>query len=171
MDARSLGYGDDVSLLGYAFIVPEPALVDIQAAAAPRKRRFGGTIDEFWDVLNSKSTARLDYSWDGNVLATLLVYLQEQGIDLMHSDHDQASSELVNARSTTAFVLTESQQAAYGDRLDPKRFDEATLQRYFEEFTETPGDGVGVAMRDGVAFLRDTLTALTGGMVALLFIG
>jgi hypothetical protein len=159
-----------VAAVGQSFVIPESALAAIQAAATPRKRRLGGTVDEFWDVLERDSVARIEFAWDGYVLATLLPFLQEQSIDLMHSDHDEAGQAVVNARSMTAFVLTKTQRENYVDRLDPERFDEETLQRYYEEFNETDGAGVGAAMRDGIAFFRDTLAALTSTTVALFII-
>ena len=41
-------------------------------------------------------------------------------------------------------------------RLDPSAFDPAELRRYYEELNGGPAKGVGYAMVDGIAFLRDS---------------
>jgi len=41
-------------------------------------------------------------------------------------------------------------------RLDPSAFDPAELRRYYEELNGVTARGVGYAMVDGIAFLRDT---------------
>src|SRR5580765_6576062 len=76
------------SAIGQSFVISESALPIVQAAASPRKRLVRGTSDEFWDVLGRETITRTEYAWSGYVIATLLPYLDEQGIDLMHSDHD-----------------------------------------------------------------------------------
>jgi len=118
--------------------------------------------DDFWDVPGRETITRLEYSWSGSVLATLLAYLAEQGIDLMHSDHEEMAR---------VFVLTPAHRERYLARLDPSAFDGAVLRRYYEKLNETSADGVDYAMLDGIAFLRDTLAPLDAGNVAVLITG
>ena len=96
------------------------------------------------------------------MLAALLPFLEEQGIDLMHSGHEEMPR---------AFVLTSDHRERYLARLDPSAFDGAVLRRYYEELNETSADGVDYAMLDGIAFLRDTLAPLDAGKVAVLITG
>jgi hypothetical protein len=105
---------------------------------------------------------RLEYSWSGDVLGTLLPYLREQGIDLTCSEHDEVAS---------VFVLTSDHRERYLARLDPAAFDGAVLRRYYEEVNEAEAVGVGYAMLDGIAFLRDTLEPLESSIVAVLITG
>jgi len=116
----------------------------------------------------SVSSERIEYGWSGHVLATLLSYLLEQGIDLMHSGRDDVASS--EARAGSVFVLTSDHRKRYLARLDPTAFDGAVLRRYYEELNETAAAGVEYAMLDGIAFLRDTLTPLEGATVAVLVI-
>jgi hypothetical protein len=104
----------------------------------------------------------IEYSWSGEVLGTLLPYLRAQGIDLMCSEHDEVAS---------VFVLTSDHRERYLARLDPAAFDGAVLRRYYEEVNETEAVGVGYAMLDGIAFLRDTLEPLESSIVAVLIAG
>jgi hypothetical protein len=134
------------SAIGQSFVISESALPIVQAATSP-------------DVLDREAITRIDYAWSGSVLATLLPYLDEQGIDLMQT------------RAGSVFVLTSEQRERYVARLDPSAFDGAVLRRYYEEFNETAADGVGYAMLDGIAFFRDTLEPLDSGLVAVLIIG
>jgi hypothetical protein len=158
------------SAIGQSFVIPESALPILQAAASPRKRILG-TSDEFGDVLGRETITRIEYSWSGYVLATLLPYLDEQGIDLLHSDHDEAASTLSQTREGSVFVLTSDHRERYLTRLDPTEFDGAMLRRYYEEFNETAAAGVDYALLDGIAFFRDTLAPLESALVAVLIIG
>jgi hypothetical protein len=143
----------------------------VQAAASPPKRIVRGTSAEFWDVLGRETITRIEYAWSGYVLATLLSYLDEQGIGLMHSDHDDVASTISQAREDSVFVLTSDHRERYSARLDPSAFDGAVLRRYYEEFNETAAEGVDYAMLDGIAFFRDTLAPLDTAVVAVFVIG
>jgi hypothetical protein len=132
---------------------------------------FESALPEFWDVLGRETVTRFEYAWSGYVLATLLPYLDEQGIDLMHSDHAEVASIISQTREGSVFVLTSDHRERYLARLDPSAFDGSVLRRYYEEFNETAAEGVGYAMLDGIAFLRDTLAPLESAVVAVLIIG
>jgi hypothetical protein len=159
------------SAIGQSFVISESALPIVQVAASPRKRILRGTSDEFWEFLGREIITRFEYGWSGHVLATLLAYLDEQGIDLMHSDHGEVASAISQGRGDSVFVLTSNHRERYLARLDPSAFDGAVLRRYYEEFNETAADGVDYAMLDGIAFFRDTLAPLDSAIVAVFIIG
>ena len=170
-DSKPTPWSKRASAIGKSFLISESALPIVQAAASPRKRIFRGTSDEFWDVLGRETITRIEYSWSGYVLATLLPYLDEQGIDLIHSVHDEVASTISQTREGSVSVLTSDHRERYVARLDPSAFDGAVLRRYYEEFNETAAEGVDYAMLDGIAFFRDTLAPLESAIVALLIIG
>jgi hypothetical protein len=170
-DSRRTPWSKRGSATGQSFVISESALPIVQAVAGPRKRILSGTSDQFWDVLGRETITRIEYGWSGYVLATLLPYLDEQGIDLMQSDHDQPALVLSQTRADPAFVLTSDHRERYLARLDPIEFDGAVLRRYYEEFNETAAEGVDAAMLDGIAFFRDTLTPLESEIVAVCIIG
>ncbi|MCP9487752.1 MAG: hypothetical protein MSC30_18075 [Gaiellaceae bacterium MAG52_C11] len=114
---------------------------------------------------------RIRLVWLLYVLATLLPYLDEQGIDLTHSDHDEVASNISQTRDGSVSVLTSDHRERYLARLDPIDFDGALLRRYYEEFNETAAEGVDYAMLDGIAFFRDTLASLESAIVAVFIIG
>jgi hypothetical protein len=86
-DSRPPLWSKRGSAIGQSFVISEPAL-----------RIVRGASDEFCDVLGRETITRIDYAWSGDVLATLLRYLDEQGIDLVHSDHDGAASSISQTR-------------------------------------------------------------------------
>ena len=133
-DSRLTPWSKRASAIGQSFVISESALPIVQAAASPRKRILRGTSDEFWDLLDRETITRIEYAWSGYVLATLLPYLDEQGIDLLHSDHDEVASTLSQPREGSVFVLTSDHRERYLARLDPSLFDGAVLRRYYEEF-------------------------------------
>ena len=169
-DSTLTPWSKRASAIGQSFVIFESALPIVQAAS-PRKRILRGTSDEFWDVLGRETITRIEYGWSGYVLATLLPYLDEQGIDLMRSDHDAVASTLSQTRAGSVFVLTSDHRERYLARLDPSQFDGAVLRRYYEEFNETAAEGVDYAMLDGIAFFRDTLAPLESAIVAVFIIG
>jgi hypothetical protein len=146
------------SAIGQSFVIPESALVS-------------ETSDAFWDVLGRETITRFEYAWSGDVLATLLPYLDEQGIDLVHSEHDEVASTISQTRKGSVHVLTADHRERYLALLDPSAFDGAMLRRYYEDFNETAAEGVDYAMLDGIAFFRDTLTPLESATVAVFIIG
>jgi gluconate kinase len=166
-DSRLTPWSKCGSAIGQSFVISESALQIVQAAASPRKR----IVREFWDVLGRETITRIEYGWSGYVLATLLPYLDEQGIDLMHSDHDEVASTLSKTRAGSVLVLTSDHRERYLARLDPSEFDGAVLRRYYEESNETAAEGVDYAMLDGIAFFRDTLAPLESAIVAVFIIG
>ena len=170
-DSTLTPWSKRASAIGQSFVISESALTIVQAAASPRKRIVRGTSAEFWDVLGRETITRIEYAWSGYVLATLLPYLDEQGIDLMHSDHDEVASTISQTREGSVFVLTSDHRERYLARLDPSAFDGAVLRRYYEEFNETAAEGVDYAMLDGIAFFRDTLAPLDSAIVAVFIIG
>jgi gluconate kinase len=155
-DSRLTPWSKRVSAIGQSFVISESAL---------------RTSDELWDVLGRETITRIEYSWSGDVLATLLPYLDEQGIDLIHSDHDEVASTLSKTRAGSVFVLTSDHRDRYLARLDPSAFDGAVLRRYYEQSNEAAAEGVEYAMLDGIAFFRDTLAPLESATVAVLVIG
>jgi hypothetical protein len=150
------------SAIGRSFVIPESALPIVQAAA--------GQSADFWAVLGHETIACSEYSWSGDALATLLSYLDEQGIELVHSEHDEAASTISQTREGSVVVLTPGHRQRHLARLDPIQFDGAALRRYYEEWNEAPADGVEYALLDGIAFLRDTLEALGPALVAVVII-
>jgi hypothetical protein len=156
-------WSKDGSAVGQSFVISESALHVAQ--------RSDGGADEFWDVLARETSTRIEYGWSGDLLVTLLRYLDEQGIDLMRSDHDQVAASISRTRESSVFVLTSDHRARYVARLDPSAFDGAVLRSYYEEHKEPAAEGVEYALLDGIAFLRDTLALLRSTIVAVLIIG
>jgi gluconate kinase len=161
-DATLKPWSKRASEIGQSFVISESALPIVQAAASPRTRI---------DTLSREAITRIEYSWSSHVLATLVRYLDEQGIDLLHSDHDEVSSTRSQTWVGSVVVVTSDHRERYLARLDPSHFDGAVLRSYYEEFNEAAGEGVDYAMLDGIAFLRDTLAPLESTVVAVVVIG
>jgi hypothetical protein len=170
-ESRLTPWSKHGSTIGRSFAIAEPALQIVQAAAGTQARIADRKSDEFWEVLGRQTITRIEYSWAGDVLATLLPYLREQGVDLTHSDHDDAASSISQTQRASVFVLTSDHRQRYLARLDPTAFDGAALRRHYEDLNATTAEGVEYAMLDGIAFLRDTLAPLQSAIVGVLIIG
>ncbi len=159
-----------MSAVAECYVVPRAALPTIRDAALPKKPLIGKPRDMFFDVLRSRSVRRVEYGWSGYVIATLLPYLDKNGVKLMDSNEDELARELCQKRGATFFILTAEHRRLL-PLLDPAAYEEAALQAYYEEFNQTQADGVGRAMVDGVVMLRDSISALDVDSAGILFIG
>lgn len=107
----------------------------------------------------------LSYRWSGYVFATLVPYLDAQGIALSDPREEPLSAE----REMSCFVLTTAHRH-YLDRLAPERFDGRALRAYFEEFNETTAEGIERAMLAGIELIRDALTRVNDDTVCVIAI-
>jgi len=67
-------------------LMPKSAIDGLRNAATPKKSWLGKPKDAYHDYLAQNGRVVAHYEWSGYTLATLLTYLQEEQIDLMHSD-------------------------------------------------------------------------------------
>jgi len=111
------------------------------------------------------------YDWSGYVLATLLPYLEEQGLDLMKSEYDELSRFLSEKRQATCFILTYAQKEEYLGRLGSGSFSEEALRDYFNEFNAAEESEIGKAMLDGITSIRESLESIDEGSIVLLSVG
>jgi len=150
-----------MSAPGEIYILPIASLDQIRESVAS---------ETFDSVLSTNATTVIRYGWSGYVLATLLVYLEDQGINLMDSAYGDLGTLVSEAREVTSFVLT-PEHRRFLDDLDPARYEPSTLQSFYEEFNQTSADGVGPALVDGIALFRDALSRVDEQSVGLLIIG
>ena len=150
--------------------IPTSALAGIREAAVPKRGLFGGAKDTFHDVLRKNGREAARYEWSGNVLATLLPYLEEQGVDLMKSEHVELSDYISEKRQATCYILTAAEKR-FLPQLRRELFSEAVLRDYFNEFNGTEELNIGEAMIDGIRAFHESLQSLDGRSVIVLIIG
>jgi len=160
-----------MSSIASFILIPKSAIHSLRDSAIPRKNWLGKTKDTYHDFLAQYGREVAKYEWPGFVLATLLVYLQNQRIDLMDSDYDELSNYLTENRGTTHFVFTEAHKQAHLARLVPESFSEAQLRDYYNEFNETAEPEAGKPMLDGVRAIRQSLQSLDEESVVVFSIG
>jgi hypothetical protein len=153
-----------MSAIASFIMLPETALGGLREAAVPKKRLFGAAQDNYHDYLQLNGREVADYKWSGYILATLLVYLQKQQIDLMKSDYDELAGFLTKARNATHFIFTSALKQAFLAKLGGP-FSEQELCDYYNEFNGTQETEVGKPMLDGIEAFRRSLSALEPGSV------
>jgi hypothetical protein len=130
-----------------------------------RKAATDGT-DRNYLSTNGREVA--EYRWSGDVLVTLLPYLEEKHqIDLMKSEYGELATFLTNTTGTTHFIFTPVQRAAFLNRLEPKSFSEKAMRQYFNEFNATNEQEIGRAMLDGVSALHESLGQIEDSSVVV----
>jgi hypothetical protein len=123
-------------------------------------------------ALISKGRAVADYDGSGYIIATLLPYLEEQGVDLMKSSYDDLAEALTASSGASQFFLTSAHKAACLERLNPSAYDVASLRDYYNAFNERDEpEAIGRAMLDGIEAIRRALDAVGDDTVVLLSIG
>ena len=106
-----------------------------------------------------------DYEWSGFILATLLLYLAGQQIQLMKSEYDELATFLSQGLQATCFIFTNTHREAYIDKLTPESFSEQKLCDYFNEFNASAEPDAGRPMLDGIRALRESLRTLDADSV------
>ncbi len=160
-----------MSAIASFILMPKSAIAGLGDAATPKKNWLGKPKDVYHDYLAKNGRVVAHYEWSGYTLATLLPYLQEQQIDLMHSDFDSISTHLTQKRGATHFVFTEAHKHAYLARLTPQSFAEATLRDYYNEFNAASEPEAGKPMLDGIRAIQGSLQALDENSVIIFSIG
>ncbi len=120
------------------------------------------------NYLSTNGREVAEYRWSGDVLVTLLPYLEEKHqIDLMKSEYGDLAAFLTNTTSTTHFIFIPVQRAAFLNRLEPKSFSEEAMRQYFNEFNATNEQEIGRARLDGVSALHENLSQIEDSSVVV----
>ena len=88
----------------------------------------------------------------------------------MHSDYDELSRYLCQARRATVFILTHEHRTAYTSKL-AREPSEQTLRDYYNVFNETTEPDAGEPMLDGIRVIRQSLDQTDESSVVVLIIG
>lgn len=151
--------------------LPLGALPGLQEAAVPKKRFLKSPLDTYHEYLKAHGKEVAEYPRPGYVLATLLVYLDEEHqVDLMKSAHNELSDFLTNARGATSFVLTHEHKTMYLEQL-ASPVAATDLRDYYNEFNEVDEPNAGLFMQEGIAAFRQALGSIDEGSVVLVQIG
>ena len=160
-----------MSAIASFILTPKSTLDDLRDVAIPKKGWLGKPKDAYHDFLAQHGREVAQYQWPGYVLATLLPYLQEQQIDLMHSEFDDLSTYLTQNRGATHFIFTEAHKRAHLAQLTPQSFSEVQLCDYYNEFNATSEPAAGKPMLDGIRAIQQSLQSLDESSVIVFIIG
>jgi hypothetical protein len=159
-----------MSMIAGGWVVPVSALPAILEAARRKPGLFSFGRPAFDKTVKSGRVLPT-YDGQGYVLATLLVFLNKEGIDLLSGDQKQLSEQLSAARRTTIVILTEAHRTTELPKLMVSQFDAARLEAYYSAFTASDASGVGAVMAAGVEYLTKVLAGVGANEVALIEIG
>lgn len=136
----------------------------------PQKRLFGAPRDVYHDFLRQQGTEVATYDPSGFLLATLLVYLKKQQINLMKSEYDELATFLTKERESTNFLLTSAHKRDFLDKLGGP-FSVQELCSYYNQFNGTSEDDVGEPLLDGIRAFQQSLSQVDDNSVILFTIG
>lgn len=110
-----------------------------------------------------------DYPWPGECLLYLLTYLEDKGVPLLQSEHDEQTVPVFADLGVSVIPLTPRHQQ-YLAQLDPLRLDEDEVTQYFAE-NYGMGETGGEAAKDGLVVLSQQIASLRADDVLLLVLG
>lgn len=161
-----------MSAIAEFWLLDETKLEALKKAAAPKRTLLGKPKDRFWEFLAKEAKTLEEYQWSGYVMSPLLVYLQEQGVDLLKSENDDISNFLCHARGASFFFLTRDHRERLLAKLNPDNYALDDLARYYIEFTEADDEheraSCGRSMLDGIKVIHNNLQRIGDGKVILL---
>jgi hypothetical protein len=157
-----------MSAIAESFIVAEDKLAALTDVVGRGQGSAGA--DGWFTFLSRESDERRSYRGSGYVLASVLSYLDENGIALMNSAEYEVADRLSDATGGTFVVMTPEHKRLFLDQLEPSSFAAADMRAYYESLNGAPANGADEAMLEGIRFLHDTLSDLTDGKVAVLAI-
>jgi len=155
-----------MSQIASSFIVPEDRLPSIADLLR------GGKFDAFWTAIRPFETAVKYEEYSGYVVAVLIAFLNERGINLPLDETNPMVAANANGDVGLIVVANTEQSAAAVTALNNLSVSDDELAVYFEEFSEYSFPEAGRAMRAAIDFIISGMTAQarTGGRY-LLFIG
>ena len=140
-------------------------LPGLRDAATPKRSLLGKPKDTFRAYLAGHGRDVSDYPWSGYVFGPLLVYLKEQGLNLMDGEYNELATQLCNARGATYFIFTPAHKRELLAQLDPAGFSQDTLRDYYNGFNEVDEPDAGKPMLDGIRSIAQSLQALDDSSV------
>ena len=150
--------------------MPISSLSGLQEAAVPI-RLSGVSQDDYHNYLKEHGEEIVDYPWSGYLMATVLIYLEQQhGIDLMKSEFDDLSTFLTNVRGSTTSIFTEAHKRAYLDKLNGD-FSESELCAFYNKFNATNEAEVEPPLLEGIRALAQSLNQLDKSSVIVFAVG
>jgi hypothetical protein len=160
-----------MSSIAQATLIPKDRLYHVVGAALPKRRLFRKPVDEFDQVLEQESLCRTNFTDTGAVLATVLSYLDDNGIGLLTSELEAHAASISTARQSTCFIFTNAQREALGAKLASLQVDHDSLRQYWEDFHETAEPEAGSAMASGIAYVSTVLDLVKEDVVAIVTVG
>ena len=159
-----------MSQVATATVLASKSLPSVVKAAAPRRRWFGGSKDEYHAVKAEQGKTLPAFNGDGMYLVTALVWLEERGLDLLSSSHDADASTLTEARGATHIIL-EHAHRAHLPAMNSAVGSEDDLRQYYEAFHEVEDPPAGRELQTAMSYLRSLLDELKGDEIVLIEVG
>jgi hypothetical protein len=157
-----------VSAIVSTYAFAERDLPGLREAAYPRRRLFRKPVDLFADYFKAHARPLAVYGASGFVFNPLLVLLEERGIPVMDSKHDDLAKELQGARGVLLYLFfTPDHRGTALSGLVGLGMSDAELEKYYEEFNEERAPGIGETMRGAIQFLVASIQAVPDDGVVL----
>jgi len=130
-------------------------------------------LDGFWDLLHKEGRRfQPEYAHSGYVISVLLEFLEEKGLHVVASDPGPDAAKVEDAMLGLQFCLTAAEGVEVAKLLGELQATEGELLSYYDEFSEEPLARAGLAMLDGLEFLKRACRSVTADEDRLLlFVG
>jgi len=98
-----------MSTIASFYRLPISVVDGLREAFTPRRRWLSRPRYSSNDYLRQHGRQVVEYPWQGYVLATLLIFLQEEHqVDLLNSDYRTLTDDLAREANVTVIMLTQA---------------------------------------------------------------
>lgn len=123
-----------------------------------------GNYSAFWSLLSDQAIqVTPDFSFSGSVVAIVIEYLQDKGVELPINDTHPTVRAMLSADLSLAMCCDVRQAEAVVAAMQELQIDEGEFESYFMEFTGEAWDEAGSAFAEGLDYIRRTLLLALGG--------
>ena len=160
-----------MSAIASFYRMPKNSVDELRTAAVPKRGFFGSSKDVYWDFIKKHGEEVASYPGSGYVLAAVVSFLQEMcGVDFSADELADLGTYLSEARQASVFPLTREHKERYLERL-MQEHSESDLRDYYNDLFAAQDEAAGVAMKQGIAAIRQALTEIDEDSFVLLQIG
>lgn len=123
----------------------------------------------FWSLLMDQATETTpDYSFSGSVVAIAITYLEDKGIHLPVNDSHPTVRAMRSTEMPLELCCDARQAEAALMAIQKLQIDDRELESYYCEFTGEAWDEAGIALAEGLDYIKRTLSLAGCDWVMLL---
>ena len=160
-----------MSSIAHAYVVKDSDLSDLAQAAVPLRRFLRSPLDRLPEFLNTRCRAIAVFPYSGFMLATVLAYLHERGLDV-GAGHPNLAAALQRTRGLLLVLfLTGAERAVALPQLEALRPTASDLEAYDCQLNGREPEGQGETLVAALKYLQAALASVPEAGCVMVLVG